>query len=111
MSKTTPLRIAESAARDLEEIQQWYKNKDVATVGVRLVAEVVGRFKQLREFPGSGVQVPEFESPLLRQLIQGPFRIVYRYKDGKIAIVRVWRSERLMTSEGLDETEPTEEQE
>jgi len=102
MSETRPPRITESAARDLEEIQAWYQEQDVAAVGKRLVAEVVSPFAQLRDFPESGPVVPEFNNPSLRQLIQPPFRIVYRFDGKEVMIVRVWHSERLMVVEGLD---------
>ena len=40
---------------------------------------------------------PEFELEYLRELIRTPIRIVYRRDKNKVRIVRVWRSERLMT--------------
>lgn len=43
-----------------------------------------------------GRMVPEFGQPFLRELIQPPFRIVYRRDKGRVRVVRVWRSERLL---------------
>ena len=40
--------------------------------------------------------------PFLRELIQPPFRIVYRRQSRRISIVRVWRSERLLRLPGSD---------
>lgn len=51
-----------------------------------------------------GRTVPEFDRPLLRELIHPPFRIVYRLEPKRVRIVRVWRSERLLPRLG-DEVE------
>jgi toxin ParE1/3/4 len=88
--------IAESAVRDLEEIRDWYAAQDASEVGERIVGEVLASVDQLAEFPESGRVVPEFDVPLLRELIRPPFRIVHRLDAERVRIVRVWRSERLM---------------
>ena len=102
MSKSVPVRFAESAVEDLEDVKEWYRQQGAPAVGQRLISEVVARTEQLRCFPKSGPVVPEFNNPLIRQLIQKPFRIVYRYDEKEVAVVRVWRSERLMVPDGLD---------
>ncbi len=88
--------LAESAVRDLEEIVSYYQEQGVPEVGSRLVAEILARVESLRQHPDSGRIVPEFESPNLRELIQVPFRIVYRREQRRVRVVRVWRSERLL---------------
>ncbi|MCL2403620.1 MAG: type II toxin-antitoxin system RelE/ParE family toxin [Coriobacteriia bacterium] len=94
--KKTPVVIVESAAADLEDILDWYREELVPDVGIELVKRVRKRLTQLQTFPEIGREVPEFNDPTIRELIESPFRIVYRF-DGEIAsIVRVWRSERLM---------------
>jgi plasmid stabilization system protein ParE len=50
----------------------------------------------LSAFPESGRIVPEFSMPNLREIIFPPFRIVYKFEDTRVRIVRVWRSERLL---------------
>jgi plasmid stabilization system protein ParE len=88
--------LAESAVRDLEEIVSYYQAKGVPDVGSRLVAEILKRIEGLRRNPDSGRVVPEFESPVLRELIHPPFRIVYRREPKRARVVRVWRSGRLL---------------
>ena len=61
-----------------------------------MVREVVERVEQLADCPESGRVVPEFDVPWLREIIRGPFRIVYRVDQERVRVVRVWRSERLM---------------
>lgn len=65
-------------------------------VGVRLVEEVFQRVEALADHPDMGRVVPEFDQPILRELIHPPFRIVYRRNPERVRIVRVWRSERLL---------------
>ncbi|MCL2438606.1 MAG: type II toxin-antitoxin system RelE/ParE family toxin [Coriobacteriia bacterium] len=94
--KTISVEIVESAAADLEDILDWYREELVPDVGIELVKKVRKRLTQLQSFPEIGREVPEFNDPTIRELIEPPFRIVYHF-DGEIAsVVKVWRSERLM---------------
>lgn len=88
--------FAESALRDLAEIRHWYAEQGVAEVGDRLVAEIFQLVERLVDHPDVGRVVPEFDQPLLRELIHPPFRIVYRRDPERVRVVRVWRSERLL---------------
>ena len=90
------ISFAESALGDLEEVQAWYAEQGVSGVGARLVEEVFRRVQALADHPDMGRVVPEFDQPLLRELIHPPFRIVYRRDPQRVRIVRVWRSERLL---------------
>ena len=92
----TVISFAESAIRDLEEVQAWYTEQGVPDVGGRLVAEVFQRVQALADHPDMGRVVPEFDQPFLRELIHPPFRVVYRRDPQRVRIVRVWRSERLL---------------
>ena len=90
------ITFAESALRDLEEVQLWYAEQGVPGVGTRLVEEVFQRVHVLADHPDMGRVVPEFDQPFLRELIHPPFRIVYRRDPQRVRVVRVWRSERLL---------------
>ncbi len=90
------ISFAESAIRDLEEVRTWYTEQGVPDVGAKLVEEVFQRVQALADQPDMGRVVPEFGQPFLRELIQPPFRIVYRRDLQSVRIVRVWRSERLL---------------
>ena len=95
MSKVD-ISFATSAVSDLEEIRIWYADQDVPDVGKRLIGEIFQRIETLETHPELGRIVPEFDQPYLRELIQAPFRIIYRRDPGKVRIVRIWRSERLI---------------
>ncbi len=90
------VRLAESAVADLEELGAWYTEQGVPTVGDRFVEEILDRIEALSDHPGMGRIVPEFDQPLLRELIRPPFRVVYRQDPGRVSVVRIWRSERLL---------------
>ena len=92
----TVISFAESALRDLEEMQLWYVEQGVPEVGTRLVAEVFERVATLADHPDIGRVVPEFDQAILRELIYPPFRIVYRRDSKRVRVVRVWRSDRLL---------------
>jgi plasmid stabilization system protein ParE len=92
----TRVTFAESAIQDLEELRSWYLAQGVPAIGRRLVAEILQRIEHLPRNPDIGRIVPEFGQPFLRELIHPPFRIVYRRDPGRIRVVRVWRSERIL---------------
>ena len=96
MSGTYKITFAISAVEDLEEIRAWYTAQQVPEVGERLIAEVVSLVERLAELPESGRMVPEFAVAQLREIIHPPFRIVYRLEKGRVRVVRIWRSERLL---------------
>jgi len=90
------ISFAASAVSDLEEIRIWYADQDIPDVGKRLIGEIFQRIETLETHPELGRIVSEFDQPYLRELIQAPFRIIYRRDPGKVRIVRIWRSERLI---------------
>lgn len=96
MPKKCRITFAESAVHDLEAIHAWYAEQQVASVGERIVRDIVARIERLARFPESGRIVPEFNVSNLREIIFPPFRIVYRLETNKVRIVRVWRSEQLL---------------
>ena len=91
------IRFAESAITGLEAIGDWYADQGVPNVGDQLIRQIITRIEALADHPAMGRIVPEFGHPSLRELIQPPFRIVYRNEPNVVRIVRVWRSERLLT--------------
>ena len=89
-----PVRLSESALSDLESIQAWYVEQGVPDVGGRIVGEILARIERLAQHPDLGRVVPEFGQTFLKELIQPPYRIVYRRDADAVRIVRIWRSER-----------------
>ncbi len=88
------ITLAVSAVHDLEAIRIWYADQQVPEVGERLLEEILSAVERLSDFPESGRIVPEFGIVNLREVLQPPFRIVYRLGRRQVRVVRVWRSER-----------------
>ncbi|MBZ5560392.1 MAG: type II toxin-antitoxin system RelE/ParE family toxin [Acidobacteriia bacterium] len=55
-----------------------------------IVSRLVAATDRLVPFPESGRAVPEFDDPLVREIVDRPYRIVYRL----VGIERVRRSRR-----------------
>jgi toxin ParE1/3/4 len=88
--------LTESALADLQSLVDWYQLQGEAAAGVRLARLLLRRIQQLERFPLSGRKVPEFDQEALRELIEPPYRVVYRVAGSGIQVVRIWRSERLL---------------
>ncbi len=91
------ITIARSALSDLQEIKSWYLEQGVPEIGKNFVNEILRDAERLRDHPDSGRKVPEFDQDHIREIIHPPFRVVYLRQTASVNLVRVWRSERLMT--------------
>ena len=96
MPRKRTITFAASAYDDLEAIRAWYKDQQVHDVGNRLLKEILAQIERLADFPESGRIVPEFGIANLREIINSPFRIVYRFDGNSVRVVRIWRSERML---------------
>ena len=88
--------FSDSALFDLEQIIQYYEDRQLSHIGQELVAGIINRVESLSDHPDIGRKVPEFDDQGIRELIQPPFRIVYVKEILNIYIIRVWRSERML---------------
>ena len=84
----------EIAVEDLRSIHD-YISKDSKYYADRFVEKLIKRVDQLENFPKSGRVVPEFNSEIIRELIEGNYRIIYKISDqNNIGIVRVHHAAR-----------------
>ena len=60
----------------------------------RIVDQLTNRSKQIADFPYSGRMVPEYELNLMRELIEGSYRIIYLIKDEQIEVLAVIHASR-----------------
>jgi toxin ParE1/3/4 len=67
------------AIRELEAIHE-YISKDSVARANDMVARVLNRSEQLSEFPNSGRRVPEVGVENVREVIEPPYRLIYRIK-------------------------------
>ena len=73
--------------------QLWAIHEYLAQSSTRYAQRVVDRLtrrtQQIRDFPLSGRIVPEFDKPQIREVIEGPYRIIYYIKPDQIDILAV----------------------
>ncbi len=94
----------EARAR-LEDIEA-YIAKDAPQVAKDVVARILARTRQLETAALSGREVPGYQRPDLRELLERPYRIIYRLTPERVEVVTVMHYRQLLPrkSEGLSKT-------
>ncbi len=57
---------------------------------------LTARSQQLAGFPLSGAVVPEYESPEVRELVERPYRIIYRVRTDRVDVLAVIHGAQLL---------------
>jgi toxin ParE1/3/4 len=83
----------EIAIEDLRLIHG-YISKDSKIYADKFIEKLIERVDQLESFPKSGRGVREFDSEIIRELIEGNYRIIYQINSDHIGIVRIDHSAR-----------------
>ena len=91
--------ISDSAYTDFEVIKEYYTEEGVPHIGEQFIISIIEHIETIPANPDIGRKVPEFNTDKLRELIHGPFRVVYLREEQSIHVVRIWRSERLLKLE------------
>jgi addiction module RelE/StbE family toxin len=78
----------DTALRHLDAIYG-YIARDSPAYAKRMVDRLTGRSKQISEFPLSGRIVPEYQMNQIREVIEGPYRIIYYIKPDQIDVLAV----------------------
>ena len=91
----TKLRWTTQAVEDVEAIRNFIANDSDAYADL-VVARLLEAVERLERFPRSGRIVPELADPQLREIIESPYRIVYRVLDERVEILTVFRASRLL---------------
>ena len=63
--------------------------QDTPLYARRMIDRLTKRSEQIAAFPRSGRLVPEYAAPDIREVIERPYRIIYRIKTDQIAILVV----------------------
>jgi toxin ParE1/3/4 len=66
-----------------------YIAQDSPEYAKRMVDRITRRSQQISEFPFSGRRVPEYDIDQIRELIEGPYRIIYYIKADQIDVLSV----------------------
>jgi toxin ParE1/3/4 len=84
------------ALEDLQSIYD-YIAQDSPTYAIRFIDKLVDRVDVLIDNTNIGRIVPEFENELIRELIEGNYRIIYKINSiTEIAIIRIHHSARIL---------------
>ncbi len=83
------------ALHDVESIRT-YIAQDSPRVAELVVGRIIQAVERLKSFPESGRKVPERNDPQIREIIESPYRIVYRLRTGEVEMVTVFRASRLL---------------
>jgi addiction module RelE/StbE family toxin len=79
--------------KDLKAINDFI-SLDSSFYAKRFITKIIKRVDQLIDFPESGRMVPEKNTPEIRELIEGNYRIFYKLKKEKVTILRVHNAAR-----------------
>lgn len=82
------LRWTEHAVGQLAAVAE-YVSLASPVYAEHLVDRIARRLDQAREFPESGRVAPEFARPEIRELIEWPYRLVYRVHADAVEVVSV----------------------
>lgn len=75
--------------------------QDSPVVAKRTITQLAHRCRQIGELPRTGRKVPEFDRDDLRELLERPYRIIYRIKTDQIDIVTLWHYRRVLSHEAV----------
>jgi len=83
------------AAEDLHSIVEFIA-RDSAQYARLLVVDIFQAVDRIAEFPQSGRIVPELNDPIVREVILGNYRLVYRLKDASLELLTIYHGARLL---------------
>jgi len=95
---------AEPALNDLDAIAD-YIALDNPEAARRLVQKIFEHVEKLERHPRLGSKPEELKGWRYRQVVEPPCRIFYREDSGRVLILHVMRSERLLRSKLLSDRE------
>lgn len=86
------------ALHRLRELES-YVSQQSPGVALDLVARILLRTRQLGLSPQSGRQIPEYQDRHLRELLERPYRIIYRDLPEKVVIISVMHYRQLLPTD------------
>jgi addiction module RelE/StbE family toxin len=66
-----------------------YISLNSPTYAKRMVDKITRRSEQISDYPFSGRKVAEYDAEDIRELIENPYRIIYRIKSDQIDVLAV----------------------
>ncbi len=78
----------ETALGHLTDIYE-YISRDSPQYALRMVDRITSRSKQIARFPESAQLVPEYDRPDVREMVEGPYRLIYRTEKDRVVVLAV----------------------
>ncbi len=88
------------AADDFESITEFIA-KDSSQYAQLFALDVLETVEHLEEFPAMGRLVPELNDPVVREILFGSYRIIYRLQGGLVEILTIYQGARLLDPKRL----------
>ena len=66
-----------------------YIAQDSKTYALRAVDRITRRSQQIAAFPLSGRRVPGYDADQIREVFEGPYRIIYHIRSDQIDVIAV----------------------
>jgi plasmid stabilization system protein ParE len=88
----------DTAQAHLDGIYQ-YIEQNSPEYAKRMVDRLTWRSQQIGSFPQSGRRVPEYQMEQIREVIEGPYRIIYYIKSDQIDVLAVIHAARNVLGE------------
>jgi len=88
----------DNAVEHLVNIHEYIASNS-PTYAQKMVDKITRRSIQIAAQPLSGRQVPEYDAVDVRELIESPYRIIYRIKQDQIDVLAVIHEARLFPDE------------
>ena len=82
------LRWTEHAVEQLAAIAE-YISVVSPVYAEQTVDRLIGRLQQVQDFPESGRHLREAHSPDIREVIEPPYRLIYRVRDDVIEVIAI----------------------
>lgn len=76
-----------------------YIGQDSPAYADRIVDKLTRRSEQIKAFPGSGRRVPEYDRDDIREVVEKPYRIIYRIREEQIDVLAVFHSSQQLPSD------------
>ena len=92
------VRWTDEALRHLDDIHRHIAG-DSPFYARRMVDKITRRSRQIGPFPQSGRMVPEYQDIDVREVIEPPYRIVYRVAADRVDVLAVFHGARLLPND------------
>jgi toxin ParE1/3/4 len=89
------VRWTPQATEDLDSIVEFIA-RDSPQYARLFVLDIFQTVERISKFPRSGRVVPELKNPVVREVILGQYRLVYRVKGAGLDLLTIYHGARLL---------------